>query len=205
MAGSEKAARDREAGPWAALRGGGGGGPGAFTLHLSHWTVNEMHREEKKPKHPLNSNAVLCCGFFLTGECLCAGEDVPSSGKRALHQRAGDRYAGAGRGQQGARSGRESRAGARAPLDGKERLRSSREPDSLEVTPGLKQDCPRSVPGRCGGGHGGNTPGGRCPGEGRISAHRVGVSLAHSVSSGALLRGLSSQSTCRGCSLFCPL
>lgn len=45
-----------------------------------------------------NPDAVLSCGLFLTGERVCAGEDLPPPGKRAVHQRAGNRYGGAGRG-----------------------------------------------------------------------------------------------------------
>lgn len=60
------------------------------------------------------------------------------------------------------------------------------------------------VPGRCGGGHRRkqdpsvyllrNTPGGRCPGEGRTSADGAGVPLARSAFTGALPRGLCSVS-----------
>lgn len=82
-------------------QGAGGGGAGQDLLcGICQRLDNETHVVRNRNKRFLNPNAVLSCGFSLTGECVCAGEDVPSSGKRALHQRASDRYGGAGPGQQ---------------------------------------------------------------------------------------------------------
>ena len=73
-------------------RAGPVGGLGGPMGSLKHQNETRNLRESRRF---LITNATPGW-FFLTGERVCAGQDVPPVGKRALHQCTGDRYGRAG-------------------------------------------------------------------------------------------------------------